>query len=51
VLQCLHVHVSAYFLAEHGGCIQALDAVVYQASFPAYLAPHFAKLTILRKKA
>jgi hypothetical protein len=27
-------NVSAYFLAKHGGCIQALDAVMYQASVP-----------------
>jgi hypothetical protein len=30
----INVYISAYFLAEHGGCIQALDAVTYQTSFP-----------------
>jgi hypothetical protein len=30
----LFVYISAYFLAEHGGCYRALDAVTYQALFP-----------------
>jgi hypothetical protein len=25
--KCFNVDMSAYFMAEHGGCIQALDAV------------------------
>jgi acetyl/propionyl-CoA carboxylase alpha subunit len=33
---CANVYISANFLAEHGGCIQALDAVTYQASHPGY---------------
>jgi hypothetical protein len=32
---CFNVHMSAYFLAEHGVYSQALDAVTYPASFPA----------------
>jgi hypothetical protein len=28
------VDISASFLAEYGGCYQALDAVTYQTSFP-----------------
>jgi hypothetical protein len=33
---CFNVYNPAGFRAEHGGCIQALDAVTYQASFPGY---------------
>jgi hypothetical protein len=29
-----NVSISAYFLAEHGGCIQAVDDVPYETSFP-----------------
>jgi hypothetical protein len=35
---CFNVYISAYFLAEHGGCNQAIDAVTCQGSFPGYFA-------------
>jgi hypothetical protein len=35
-----NVYISAYFLAEHGGCNQAIDAVKCQASFPVKYIQH-----------
>jgi hypothetical protein len=40
VVRCFNDYISAYFLAEHGGCNQTFDAVTYQASFQVHHVPY-----------